>query len=151
MYRIRKIRTIEIPLLEDFLYEAIFIPEGVPPPPKSIINNEDLQVYVKNFGLLPDDKCLVAEVDGKIVGAIWSRIMEDYGHEWSTLDIHLLQGIPSITSILSQPFWCRRYKWSLRWLSLLAAASLGLSQCNNARWQQSCWRRFRSLHWGQDK
>ena len=79
-YIIREIRTTEIPLLEDFLYEAIFVPEGVAPPPKSIINNEVLQVYVRDFGLLPDDKCLVAEVDGKIVGAIWSRIMEDYGH-----------------------------------------------------------------------
>ena len=35
---------------------------------------------IRDFGLSPDDKCLVAEVDGKIVGAIWSRIMEDYGH-----------------------------------------------------------------------
>ena len=27
-----------------------------------------------------DDRCLVAEVGDKIVGAIWSRIMNDYGH-----------------------------------------------------------------------
>ena len=79
-YRIREIQEQEIPLLNDFLYEAIFIPEGVTPPPKSIVNNEDLQVYVRDFGKLSDDKCLVAEVDGKIVGAVWSRIMKDYGH-----------------------------------------------------------------------
>jgi len=30
--------------------------------------------------LLPDDHCLVAEADGKIVGAVWVRIMNDYGH-----------------------------------------------------------------------
>ena len=70
----------EIPLLEDFLYEAVFIPEGVAPPPKTIVKNEDLQVYVRDFGLLPDDKCLVAEADTKIVGAVWCRIMNDYGH-----------------------------------------------------------------------
>ena len=29
---------------------------------------------------MPDDRCLVAEVGDKIVGAIWSRIMNDYGH-----------------------------------------------------------------------
>ena len=79
-YRIREINSQEIPLLEDFLYEAIFIPEGATPPPKSIVKSEDLQVYVSDFGQLPDDKCLVAEVDGKIVGAVWSRIMKDYGH-----------------------------------------------------------------------
>ena len=47
---IREMRTEEISLLNDFLYEAIFIPEGVPAPPRSIIENEDLQVYVRDFG-----------------------------------------------------------------------------------------------------
>ena len=77
---IRDIRQEEIPVLEDFLYEAIFIPEGVPAPPRSIIENDDLQVYVRDFGKLPDDRCLIAEVEGKIVGAAWTRIMDDYGH-----------------------------------------------------------------------
>ncbi len=79
-YIIREIRETEYPLLNDFLYEAIFIPEGVTPPPKSIIEQDALQVYVKDFGKYPDDKCLVAEVNGKIVGAVWVRIMNDYGH-----------------------------------------------------------------------
>ena len=79
-YYIREIMPQEIPLLEDFLYEAVFIPEGVAPPPKTIVKNEDLQGYVRDFGLLPDDKCLVAEADTKIVGAVWCRIMNDYGH-----------------------------------------------------------------------
>ena len=69
-----------MPLLNDFLYEAIFIPEGVAAPPKSIIELEDLQVYVQDFGRRPDDHCLVAEVDGKVVGAVWVRVMDDYGH-----------------------------------------------------------------------
>ena len=77
---IRDIRLEEIPVLDDFLYEAIFVPEGVSAPPRSIIENEDLQVYVQDFGKLPDDRCLVAEVDGKVVGAVWTRIMNDYGH-----------------------------------------------------------------------
>lgn len=79
-YTIRELKDTEYPLLNDFLYEAIFIPQGVEPPPKSIINNAELQVYVKDFGKKPDDRCLVAEADGKIVGAVWVRIMEDYGH-----------------------------------------------------------------------
>jgi len=79
-YTIRKITDKEYPLLEDFLYEAIFIPQGAEPPPRSIINNAELQVYVKDFGKYPDDRCLVAETDGKIVGAVWVRIMDDYGH-----------------------------------------------------------------------
>ncbi len=79
-YLIREIQKMEYGLLDDFLYEAIFIPEGVEPPPKDIIKNDELQVYVKDFGKEPHDKCFVAEVEGKIVGAVWVRIMNDYGH-----------------------------------------------------------------------
>ena len=46
-YTVRKIMDKEYPMLEDFLYEAIFIPQGAEPPPRSIINNAGLQVYVK--------------------------------------------------------------------------------------------------------
>ena len=80
MVQFRMIRTDEIPLLDDFLYEAIFIPEGVAAPPRSIIENEELQVYVRDFGRQPDDRCLVADCGGKIVGAVWTRVMNDYGH-----------------------------------------------------------------------
>ena len=93
---IREIRSKEIPLLNDFLYEAIFIPEGVPEPPRSIIEQEDLQVYVRDFGKKADDRCLVAEVDGKIVGAVWTRVMNDYGH--------IADGIPSLAISLYKDY-----------------------------------------------
>lgn len=79
-YLIREIRSEEYGLLEEFLYEAIFIPEGVEAPPKSIIKTPDLQVYIDNFGKRKDDIGFVTQVDKKIVGAVWVRIMEDYGH-----------------------------------------------------------------------
>ena len=62
------------------MYEAIFIPECVSAPSKDIINQPDLQVYVKDFGKNKGDLCLVAQVSDKIVGAVWVRIMNDYGH-----------------------------------------------------------------------
>lgn len=77
---IREIQKQEYPLLDNFLYEAIFIPEGVEPPPKNIITSPELQVYVERFGELKDDWGLVAEVGGNIIGAVWVRIMNDYGH-----------------------------------------------------------------------
>lgn len=79
-YTIRAIKAEEYHVLNDFLYEAIFIPKGAENPPKSIINEPALQVYVKDFGKMPDDRCLVAECGGEIVGAVWVRIMDDYGH-----------------------------------------------------------------------
>lgn len=78
-YRIREIRENEYCILSEFLYEAIFIPEGTEKPPKSIIEQPELQVYIADFGK-SDDWCLVAEVKEKIVGAVWVRIMNDYGH-----------------------------------------------------------------------
>ena len=77
---IREIQKQEYPLLDNFLYEAIFVPEGIESPPKTIITSPELQVYVKSFGESKDDWGFVAEVDGKIVGAVWVRIMNDYGH-----------------------------------------------------------------------
>ena len=79
-YTIRDMSTTEYPLLNNFLYEAIFIPDGVEAPPKSIINSPELQVYVSDFGTQKHDRALLAEVDGKVVGAVWVRIMSDYGH-----------------------------------------------------------------------
>lgn len=77
---IRELQKEEYPLLDHFLYEAIFIPEGIEPPPKTIITSPELQVYVEHFGESKDDWGLVAEVDGKVAGAVWVRIMNDYGH-----------------------------------------------------------------------
>ena len=79
-YIIRELNKTEVNYLDDFIYEAIFIPQGVEAPPRSIIMQPDLQVYIKDFGQAPHDKCLVAEVNGKVVGAVWVRIMNDYGH-----------------------------------------------------------------------
>lgn len=79
-YSIRELRQDEIKVLDTFLYEAIFIPEGVSAPPKDIIKQPELQVYVKNFGEDKGDLCLVAQVENEIVGAVWVRIMNDYGH-----------------------------------------------------------------------
>lgn len=77
---IRPITTQEYSLLDNFLYEAIFIPEGVEAPPKDIIKAPELQVYVESFGTRDGDICFVAEISGKVVGAVWVRIMDDYGH-----------------------------------------------------------------------
>lgn len=79
-YIIRELQQTEVDILNDFLYEAIFIPEGIAAPSRDIIYQPELQVYVKDFGKVKDDIALVAEAQGKIIGAVWVRIMDDYGH-----------------------------------------------------------------------
>jgi len=77
---IRAIRNDEITLLKEFLYEAIYIPEGATPPSKDIVEKPELRVYTDDFGRRQGDNCLVAAINDQIVGAVWTRIMNDYGH-----------------------------------------------------------------------
>ena len=76
----RELQPNEYGLLKDFLYEAIFIPEGVTPPDRSIIEQPELSLYYENFGSGQADYCIVADDSGRVVGAAWTRIMNDYGH-----------------------------------------------------------------------
>ena len=57
----REIKTTEYDLLKDFLHEAIFIPEGVAPPDRSIIYQPELSLYYEGFGSARADHCIVAE------------------------------------------------------------------------------------------
>ena len=76
----RELQKNEYGFLKDFLYEAIFIPEGVTPPDRSIIEQPELSLYYENFGSGQADYCIVADDNGRVVGAVWTRIMNDYGH-----------------------------------------------------------------------
>ena len=95
-YTIRALRKQERHVLNDFLYEAIFIPEGVEAPDRSIIYTSELQVYVSDFGDKKDDLCFVAEVNNSIIGAVWVRDMNDYGH--------IEDGVPSFAISLYREY-----------------------------------------------
>lgn len=77
---LRDLKEDETELLKEFLYEAIFLPENVEPPDRSILDQPELEVYYKDFGSGNADHCIVAEDKGRVVGAVWTRIMNDYGH-----------------------------------------------------------------------
>ena len=49
-----------------------------------------------NFGKEKDDICFVAETDNKIIGAVWVRDMNDYGH--------IEDGVPSFAISLYKPY-----------------------------------------------
>ena len=70
---IRQIRENEIPLLMEFLYEAIFQREGRESMPRTVIQEPALFAYIERFGQKKDDCCLVAVEQGHIVGAVWVR------------------------------------------------------------------------------
>lgn len=95
MLTYRPLQPSETELLKTFIYEAIFIPEGVEPPPFDIIFRPEIALYYEQFGTGSADNCIVAEIDGKVVGAVWTRIMNDYGHvddQTPSFAISLLNG-----------------------------------------------------------
>lgn len=77
---IRPLRENETELLKDFLYKAIFIPEGVEPPARDIIEQPELKLYYDGFGTGKVDYCIVADDERRVIGAVWTRIMNDYGY-----------------------------------------------------------------------
>jgi len=77
---IREITETEYTLLEDFICTAIYIPPDEEPPPKEVIFDPEIYIYVDGFGNKPGDCGVVAEQDGKIIGAAWTRIIPAYGH-----------------------------------------------------------------------
>ena len=78
-FEIRQIKTDEISLLTDFLYEAIFQPGDMPKVPRTVLQQPMIWAYVERFGSKPGDLCHVAVVGGIIVGAAWSRLGCSYG------------------------------------------------------------------------
>ncbi len=76
---IRELKPSEYLLLEGFLYEAVFQPDVNNLAPKNIINEPELQVYIKDF-VQKEDYCLCAEVNGTIIGAVWVRNINGFGN-----------------------------------------------------------------------
>ena len=77
---IREITPADYSVLEDFLYNAIYIPPGEEWPPRDVIFQPEIYIYVDCFGDRQGDIGVVAETDRKIIGAAWTRIIPAYGH-----------------------------------------------------------------------
>ncbi len=67
-------------LLTDFIYEAIFQKDPNNLLPRTIIQDPSIWIYIDKFGSQKDDHCLVAEVDERIVGAVWVRCIHAFGY-----------------------------------------------------------------------
>jgi len=70
---IRDLDQSETGILKTMLYNAIFIPPEEVKPPPEIIELPEIAVYIKDFGR-EGDICLVAEIEGVIAGAVWTRL-----------------------------------------------------------------------------
>ncbi len=78
--KIRAMRESDYPCLKEFLYQAIFVPEGEELPSRELIYKPEIFIYIKDFGKQVGDLGVVAEQNGQVVGAAWVRIISAYGH-----------------------------------------------------------------------
>ena len=81
-YLIRHMVPEEFPMLEDFLYEAIYVPESFEGEiPRSVVfDDPKCRAAFEGFGTLADDRAVVAVIEGKVIGACWLRTTDEYGH-----------------------------------------------------------------------
>ena len=81
---LRPLAAADEPLLQEYLYLALFVPEGSPPLPREIVREPAVARYLRNWGR-PGDRGLLAmdSSRGCDLGAAWLRLWpvgdEGYG------------------------------------------------------------------------
>jgi ribosomal protein S18 acetylase RimI-like enzyme len=78
--KVRIMQKSDYVCLREFLYQAIFIPQGITPPPRNVIDEPEIFIYIKDFGTRQGDLGVVAEQNGQVIGAAWTRIIPAYGN-----------------------------------------------------------------------
>jgi len=73
---IRGIRPEDYPLLEEFLYLAVYQRDPLQPIPRTVIDEPRVRIYIDGFGERAHDHGLVAEADGRVIGAAWARVLD---------------------------------------------------------------------------
>jgi GNAT superfamily N-acetyltransferase len=76
---VREARAGDGPFLWEMLYEAIFVPPGDPPVPKSVLHDPRVSRYLERFPSDPGDRGWVAEQGVTPIGAAWYRIFPTPG------------------------------------------------------------------------
>lgn len=74
--RIEVLEHTDRQLLREFLYMALFVPEGEDPFPESILDKPEIAKYINNWGMLKEDVGYKAIKDGQVIGVVWGRIFK---------------------------------------------------------------------------
>lgn len=83
--KIRELKSEETAFLKEALYGAIYLPPGKERLPREIIELPELNRYISDFGR-QDDCCLVAELNGILIAAIWIRIFPESAKGYGYVD-----------------------------------------------------------------
>ena len=71
--------------LREMLYEALFVPEGEKPFPKSILDLPEIAKYIENWAL-PGNFGIIAGDGDESVGAVWGRLFKSNNRGYGYID-----------------------------------------------------------------
>jgi hypothetical protein len=82
---LRPLSADDAAFLREALYEAIFVPPGEPPLPRSLIDQPELAQYIHDFGSQAGDTGIASVIKEQPVGAAWARLIQGSGF----IDAHI--------------------------------------------------------------
>jgi ribosomal protein S18 acetylase RimI-like enzyme len=95
----RRIEITDYPFLREMLYEALFVPPGAQPYPRSIIDIPEISKYLDGWGK-SGDFGLITEIDHNPVGAIWGRVFNAQNPGYGFID----SAIPELGMAISTQY-----------------------------------------------
>ena len=98
-HEIQKINPDEVYALEEMTFQAIYVPEWYGPLSRNVLNEPGIKAYYDNFGK-EGDICFVATVDGAIIGAAWTRILDGNPKGYGNIG----KGVPEFAVSLLPPY-----------------------------------------------
>lgn len=85
-YRIRLGSEADEDFLWDMLYQAIFVPEGEPRPPRDILTEPHIAQSLKGWGRKGDTALIAIADDNTPIGAVWVRVFDDANKTYGYID-----------------------------------------------------------------
>ena len=85
-HTIRPTTQFDEAFIREMLYEALFVPPGHEPFPRSVLDQPDIAHYADGFGTRPGDAGLIAETAGRRIAAAWVRLLQGDDRGYGYID-----------------------------------------------------------------
>jgi ribosomal protein S18 acetylase RimI-like enzyme len=85
-FKIRHGNNHDIEFLWEMLYQAIYVPEGHPPPSKEIMDEPHIRQILDGWGRSGDLSLIAIDTSNQPVGAVWIRLFNDENKTFGYVD-----------------------------------------------------------------
>ena len=85
----RELLASEAWFLKEMLFEAIYIPPGRKPYPRSVLEHPELSKYFLNWKSDPSDRAVAGESAGKLIAVAWGRAHHPPNEGFGYIDIDI--------------------------------------------------------------